>query len=652
MNQRISSSTAYFLLPLVSVLAPSTGVAEQFYVKNTVFNACEQLPVFAAPSVESEVVGTLKFGESATVSSVHGKYQLPDSDPSSEASQRKRLGQNADGLLPGLFNRVEWAGLGARGYASANCLLTQDKFVGQNPAVAERKISQLLSARRARAGFSEEEEGDMTAMSGAAGKRKKSKPDQAAADSYLSSSLATFSLDNEIEFRRNGGLGEFKTKGPITHQNTTSQSNSLSNFASSSSGSGDSSSSSSSESSQGSGLAGLFGAAGKKKPTVESGSSSAAAAQSSSTNQSSSGDGVTGLFGSLVKNLEGFDQKAKAVVADQFPDSDGNGSTSGTKAVNPDEVGAALGSFLGALGAAATGSSQNAGSGSSGGASGLAGLFGAAGKKKTPSAGGSAASAAAVTSASSSSNQASGSAETPMSLEEFRRFVNFGPVDSFYLGRANLGDFAGDRFLPISDPRVAYLQSIVNSLARYTRVPFVYESYVVMVIQDDDSVNAFAAPGGFVITYTGMLNIFENEDELAYLMAHEMAHFELTHGVSAVVSGQSAAMFGTLFGGGKGTTFSQFVDGLYNFAKTGYGLQMETEADDRALLITQQAGYDPSVAPTVMEKLKSAIGHYGGAGYPKDRATRLLSQLERTPYLGSSDDFYKRVERFRSVLRR
>jgi beta-barrel assembly-enhancing protease len=652
MNRRISSSTAFFLVPLVSVLATSMGVAEQFYVKNTVFNACEQLPVFAAPSVDSDIVGNLSFGESARVVSVHGKYQLPDSDPSSEASQEKRLGQNADGLLPGLFNRDEWAGLEGLGYASAACLYKEEKFQDQRPNIAEEKISRMSSAARAKRGFSEEEQGDLTAMRGAAGKAKRGKADQSAADSYVSSSLATFSLDNEIEFRRNGGLGEFKKKGPITHQNTTSQSNSLSNLASSSAGSGDSSSSSSSEASQGSGLAGLFGAAGKKKPTVESGSSSAAAAQSGSTNQSSSGDGVIGLFGSLVKNLEGFDQKAKAVVADQFPDSDGNGSTSGTKAVNPDEVGAALGSFLGALGAAATGSSQNAGSGSSGGASGLAGLFGAAGKKKVPSAGGSAASAAAVTSASSASNQASGSAEFPMSIAEFRRFVNFGPVDSFFLGKTLTGDMLGvDPVLPVTDPRAAYVQRVVNTLARYSRVPFVYKSYVALVLVDDEYVNAMAAPGGFVLVWTGLLNLVENEDELAMVLAHEMSHFELNHGVSAVITQKSAEMFGTLFGGGSGTSFSQFVDGLYNFAETGYGLEMETEADDRALFIAQQAGYDPAVFPGVMEKFKTVLGHYGGETYPKDRATRLVGGLSENHYLGSSDDFYKRTERFQAVFR-
>jgi len=648
MKRGISNPATPSLIALTFLFTASATVAEQFYVKNTVFNACKQLPLFAAPSVESEVVGTLNFGESVTVSSVHGKYQLPDSDPSSEANQRKRVGQNVDAILPGLFNQIEWAGLGARGYASANCLFKQDKFVDQNPAVAEGKISQLLSAKRARSGFSEEEQGDMTAMSGAAGKRKRSKPNQGAADDYLSASLSRFSWNDE-EFRRSGGLGEFKARGPITHSHSLQAGGSASKQVVSAASTLSKGDSGSTCVSKGGTTTGLSGAAGKKKCASEPGAMSASVSQAASNNSEVEKSNAGGLFGSLVKNLQDFDQKAKAVVSEQFPDSDANDPSVATKSVNPDEVGAALGGLFKALGAAATGSSQSTGSSSSSGGSALAGLFGAAGKKKTPASG--ASSATAVTS-STSGGQAATSSEKPMNMEEFRRFVNFGPVDSFYLGQSNLGDFAGNAFLPINDPRVAYLQGIVNTLARYTRTPFVYESYVVMVIQDDEYVNAYASPGGFVITYTGLLNTFENEDELAYLMAHEMAHFELNHGVSSVVAAKSAEMFGTLFGGGKGTTFSEFVDGLYDFSETGYDLQRETEADDRALLITQQAGYDPSVAPIVMEKLKSAIGHYGGETYPKDRATRLLSQLERTPYLGNSEDFYRRGERFKQIMSR
>ena len=58
-----------------------------------------------------------------------------------------------------------------------------------------------------------------------------------------------------------------------------------------------------------------------------------------------------------------------------------------------------------------------------------------------------------------------------------------------------------------------------------------YGGYNVVVLKDDKTVNACAAPGGFVFVTTGMLKYLKSETELALILAHEIGHLEFHHSV-------------------------------------------------------------------------------------------------------------------------
>lgn len=76
----------------------------------------------------------------------------------------------------------------------------------------------------------------------------------------------------------------------------------------------------------------------------------------------------------------------------------------------------------------------------------------------------------------------------------------------------------------------SYVQEIVNQilqspLIKYRDV-FIYK---VTILKDDNTVNAFATPGGYIYVYTGLLKFLDNEATLAGVLAHEIAHIELRH---------------------------------------------------------------------------------------------------------------------------
>src|SRR5215469_16101345 len=78
----------------------------------------------------------------------------------------------------------------------------------------------------------------------------------------------------------------------------------------------------------------------------------------------------------------------------------------------------------------------------------------------------------------------------------------------------------------VDDPIIAeYVNRLGQNLARHSdaKVPFSFK------VIEDDKLNAFALPGGYIFVHTGLIKIADEEDELAAAMAHEIAHIAARH---------------------------------------------------------------------------------------------------------------------------
>jgi predicted Zn-dependent protease len=78
-------------------------------------------------------------------------------------------------------------------------------------------------------------------------------------------------------------------------------------------------------------------------------------------------------------------------------------------------------------------------------------------------------------------------------------------------------------------PIVNAIQTIGSRLTQGSAYPYRW------LVVDHNDANAFAAPGGIVVVYTGLLRELESVDELAGVLAHEVAHIELHHSLQAAV---------------------------------------------------------------------------------------------------------------------
>ncbi len=129
---------------------------------------------------------------------------------------------------------------------------------------------------------------------------------------------------------------------------------------------------------------------------------------------------------------------------------------------------------------------------------------------------------------------------------------------------------------------------------------------------ESDQINAFAAPGGFVYFYTGLLRRMENEAEMAAVMAHEISHVVGRHGVKRLQGALGVGLaYQLAFGGQDSQVLEAAVAIGMNLVFSGYSRGNEREADNFGIHYMVKAGYDPHGAVMMYEKLAAL----GGAGY-------------------------------------
>ena len=225
--------------------------------------------------------------------------------------------------------------------------------------------------------------------------------------------------------------------------------------------------------------------------------------------------------------------------------------------------------------------------------------------------------------------------------------TNLGPVGKFMLGRKLSAMVIGKypNLLELNDPRHKYVRDITFTILGTSRYYGNYKDPVVIIIDDDKLVNAFAAPGGFIFISTGMLNFLESEDELAFVLAHEIGHIELDHGLNAVIQKTSGDLF-KKGAGGMGVSDS-FFGGMIDFAENGYSKDLEMEADGRGAILAVRAGYDVNAALNVIKKFEKKTGHTHASGYPDDRSA-IIKEISKTNI--SPEVLSFRKKRFQKII--
>jgi len=154
--------------------------------------------------------------------------------------------------------------------------------------------------------------------------------------------------------------------------------------------------------------------------------------------------------------------------------------------------------------------------------------------------------------------------------------------------------------LRIVKERKFNLKKIFNNMMRYVDRTNINYGYKVV---ETDEVNAYAIAGGRMFFNTGILDFLETEDEIAFVMAHEIAHNELRHCIKRVQYAAIASAIDPSFG-----EIVQLAYGIYSMPFTKYD---EYEADELGVWLMKKAGYDKQGAVDFFTKLEKLEKEYG-----------------------------------------
>lgn len=238
------------------------------------------------------------------------------------------------------------------------------------------------------------------------------------------------------------------------------------------------------------------------------------------------------------------------------------------------------------------------------------------------------------------------------------------PEQEYYIGRAVAGTILENYKVYNNQAMQKYLNEICYTLVINSDKPELYNGYHVAIL-DSDEINAFASSGGHILVTRGLLKCTNSEDALAAVLAHEISHIHLQHGIKAIKSNRvTNALMATA-----GTAIVVANDGskealelvgafddsvkeiVTKMVDSGYSQNQEFDADKNALKIMASAGYNPNAMKEMLLLIKASSTSTNkgfGKTHPSadDRMKKLESEYAKYSVPNTMD---ARKNRFKTV---
>lgn len=234
----------------------------------------------------------------------------------------------------------------------------------------------------------------------------------------------------------------------------------------------------------------------------------------------------------------------------------------------------------------------------------------------------------------------------------------------YYLGRSVAATILS-RYQPYRNQSpTLYLNKVGAVLAAHSSRPETFGGYHIGIL-DTDEINAVSAPGGFIFISRGFLKLLDTEEELAAVIAHEVGHVALQHGLSSIsesnltdalqIAGTEAlsssgnmavSELNSLFGDSVNEVAGTLLD-------TGYSRSQEYNADTYAAKLLKEAGYNPAALKTVFTKLETAAQKSGGWFDTHPSAEKRAREIDEdlVVNLGDSSGEKTRDARFKKIIK-
>ena len=221
------------------------------------------------------------------------------------------------------------------------------------------------------------------------------------------------------------------------------------------------------------------------------------------------------------------------------------------------------------------------------------------------------------------------------------RNMEFSEADGFYIGRQILANLF-TKYRPIFDKKLtSYINKIGQTMAAVSKRPDVWKGYRFIVV-DSNSLNAYSLPGGFIMLSRGLLQICDNEDQLAAVIGHELGHARWRHPLEAlkktIVKKRKQELV-AFAANRSGSTLLKIFAGVaivnWEHQLNSFSREQELEADEYSCWLMKNAGYNPRQMIKILRKIPRGRSYYCKL-HPSVRkrirtVKRRISKFRKTP---------------------
>lgn len=228
------------------------------------------------------------------------------------------------------------------------------------------------------------------------------------------------------------------------------------------------------------------------------------------------------------------------------------------------------------------------------------------------------------------------------------------PEDVYYIGRSVAANILSN-YPAYENPELEkYLNKICQAIVLNSVEQAPYNGYHVKVL-DSSEINAFSTPSGHILITRGLVSCADSEDALAAVIAHEIAHIQLEHGLNSIKGDRissaaklTAQKTSDAMGLDSVTAFLDSVsDSLLSKMEEGYSQSQEYEADKKALELMANAGYSPSAMVSMLQKMET-VGEFKTHPAPENRIKNVNVYLKKYKV---NDTTSYRTERYSKIIK-
>jgi predicted Zn-dependent protease len=250
--------------------------------------------------------------------------------------------------------------------------------------------------------------------------------------------------------------------------------------------------------------------------------------------------------------------------------------------------------------------------------------------------------------------------------------TEFTEEDRYYVGRSTSAYVFSRYELLENEELTKYVNQIGQTAAMASTKATTFNGYRFNVI-DDEHPNAYGTPGGMILISVGMLQLCENEDELAAVCAHEVEHIVRDHPMEAVsaetkknaidnfikfkakqiLAEEAGEKVPEEFLGAAVDGFGNVLGDIRDVLDNGYEKGTEYEADEGAITTLQTAGYSVNALISIIKKLPHSEKSPYASNHPtpEERISAIetkIAELGIEPYTISEE----RTNRFKEMMKK